>query len=146
MPQGIRISCPDDSTGPIIRYVYQLYNDSVSVQFDVHGNDDELINFGRQLQQYPLVYSAATAEYRAVFQKGKNRRRFLWYFRIEVFVYKTNGAAAVRIVYDNNAEEEYSNRAEFTIRTSAASVIELGGMLAAWAPGKQPELAWAADE
>ncbi|RAK66939.1 hypothetical protein DLM85_12090 [Hymenobacter edaphi] len=116
------------------------------MQFEVGGSYDELIDFGRQLQQYPLVYFNDEQEYQAVFQKGKNRPRFLWYFRIEVFAYKTNGAAAVKMVYDNNAAAEYRNRAAFSIRTSPASIVELGHLLATWKPTEQAEVVWVADE
>jgi hypothetical protein len=146
MPQGIHIKCAAESADAIVRYAYQLYNNAVSVEFDVAGATNELVDFGLQLQQFPLVYTAESRDYRAVFQKGKNRQRFHWYFRIEAFVYKTNGAAALQIVYDNNADGEYADRAEFSIRTSAASLIELGDLLAGWNPMEQAEMVWTADE
>jgi hypothetical protein len=126
----------DDGDG-LLHFQISLSNGDAAATLDFYGYDDEFIEFGEQLRNFPqLIDSTVT------YQMGEDTEQWAYYLLLEAFCYEANGSSALRVRVKNHLKEPYNCDSSFCILMMPAELNRLGGGLSNWNSREDIEFVW----
>lgn len=139
MTQEIKISVLgiDDEE---IQFKIELTNGISSTSLDFYGYADEFKKFATGLIAFPMTISDTV-----VYELGEDVETWAYYMLLKVDCFEANGHSAIHVKVDNHGKPPHTNRTEFFITTSPASLNKFGQLLNNWNPKTENEILWTAE-
>jgi len=112
-------------------------NGSFVGTMDLYCNEEDLIQFGNDLQRFPK-----SSRDTATFELGEDNEIWAHYLCIKAHVIDGVGHSALRLTLSTRSTGPWGGRAEFEILSEPASLNRFGKELAIWAKDRGEILSW----
>lgn len=104
---------------------------------EFYTHEEELINFGEQLERFPKDINDEV-----VFKQGEPSKDWFYFLLVRAFIFDSLGHAAVEIATSNNADSPCSTQVRFSILTEVAAINAFGQSIKEWITDTQASLKW----